>query len=151
LIHIADHYEKQNLNISQWSRSFVVKGLLKQVYANFNIAAAWKELIGQSPNGDRLIEWSRHHAATLKQRLEFHDGSVEDITALALKLATKASLESSHIPWTSIDSRVTILTSPIGLLGFELGNWTETGMMAPCSAVHTSGDVEMAEDGTSYT
>jgi hypothetical protein len=80
--------------------------------------------------------------------LEFHDGSVEDIVAQALKLATKASLESSHIPWTSIDSRVTILTSPIGLLGFELGNWTETGMMAPCSAIHTSGDVEMAEDGT---
>jgi hypothetical protein len=98
LDHIADHYEKENLNISQWSRSLVVKGLLKQVYADFNIVAAWKELIGQSPTGDRLMEWSRHHAATLKQRLEFHDGSVENITAQTLKLATKASLESSHIP-----------------------------------------------------
>ena len=128
----------------------VVKGLLKQVYANFNIAAAWKKLIGPPPNGDRLIEWSRHNAATLKHRLEFHDGSVEDIAAQALKLATKASLESSHIPWTSTDSRVTILTSPIGLLGFDLENWTEAGMIAPYPAAHTPGDIEMADSGISY-
>jgi len=147
---MADHYEKQNLNISQWSRSLVVKGLLKQVYANFNIAAAWKELIGQPPNRDRLIEWSRHNAATLKHRLEFHDGSVEDIAAQALKLATKASLESSHIPWASTGSRETILTSPIGLLGFDLENWTEAGMIAPYPAAHTPGDIEMADSGISY-
>jgi hypothetical protein len=150
LIHITDHYEKQNFNISQWSHSLVVKGLLKQVYANFNIAAAWKKLIGPPPNGDRLIEWSRHNAATLKHSLEFHDRSVEDVAAQALKLATKASLESSHIPWASTGSRETILTSPIGLLGFDLENWTEAGMIAPYPAAHTPGDIEMADSGISY-
>ena len=150
MIHITDHYEKQNFNISQWSHSLVVKGLLKQVYANFNIAAAWKKLIGPPPNGDRLIEWSRHNAATLKHSLEFHDRSVEDVAAQALKLATKASLESSHIPWASTGSRETILTSPIGLLGFDLENWTEAGMIAPYPAAHTPGDIEMADSGISY-
>jgi hypothetical protein len=78
--------------------------------------------------------------------LEFHDGSVEDIAAQAIKLATKASLESSHFLWTSIDSRVTTLTSPIGLSS-ELGNWTEIGIIAPYSAVRTTSDVDMADGG----
>jgi hypothetical protein len=94
LHHIAYHYENQSIDISQWSLSLVIKGLLKQFRSNFNIAKAWKEVIGPGgqnpkPACDRLLEWPNGDATLLKRQLEYPK-------------APQRSLQLKHGDWPSL-------------------------------------------------
>ncbi|KAH8602159.1 hypothetical protein B0O99DRAFT_666852 [Bisporella sp. PMI_857] len=73
LNHIAEHYEGESLFGAQWSTNLVIKGLLKQCQPGFNVAKAWKELVGGASNSDRLLIWSSKDAAVLKRKLDFHE------------------------------------------------------------------------------
>lgn len=85
LKHVAEHYENQQLDVSQWSLSHVIRGLLAQNQPDFRMAEAWKRLVGA--NGDQKLEWPREHAEFLKHKLECHDGSVTDLVLEARGLA----------------------------------------------------------------
>ena len=87
LSHIAEHYEGESSFKAPWSINLVVKGLLKQCQREFNIAKAWKELIGRAPNRDRQMTWSVKDAAVLKRKLEFHEGTPEELAKEGKKLA----------------------------------------------------------------
>lgn len=153
LIHIAEHYEKQNLGPSpRWSNSMVVKGLLKQIYPDFNVAAAWKEIISPESNGDRLLSWSRKNAGRLIDKLQFHRGTATDVVAEAQRLAWKSS--SSYPDHTLRPSdRVRVVSSPYGT-EFGLQTWAEE----PCDpsqskqywTSHPQPDVEMHNGGQPY-
>ncbi|KAH6722436.1 hypothetical protein BKA61DRAFT_175728 [Leptodontidium sp. MPI-SDFR-AT-0119] len=114
LIHLAEHYEKQPHPRPRWSASLVVKGLLRQqMRYDFKIFEIWKELMGNSPNCDRLLEWSESTASSLKHKLEFNEGFARDIALEAQRLALLPNPSSGHVKWTSGDSRVTTLITPM--------------------------------------
>lgn len=121
--HIAEHYEKQNISVWQWSPSLVVKGLLKQFSPDFKVGEAWKALVGSTPNSDRSLEWSKDNAKILKQKLEFHEGSAVEIATEARMLASNFNVEIDSMGWTNPVSRVPNLASPID---FEKGDWRNT-------------------------
>lgn len=75
----------------RWSETFVVKGLLKQSFADFNVSKCWKYLIGKDPNGDRSLEWSKEDAVLLQTMLRFHQGTPEDVAIEAYELARASS------------------------------------------------------------
>jgi len=131
IIHIAEHYEKQNANVSKWSPSLVVKGLLKQFDYAFNVAKAWKEFVGQTPNSDRLLEWPEHNAS--------------------LKLAIKPPPKPGN-PRTSPNSKAVVHTSPMNFLGSELRGWSsssEAMTQAPTYAtIQRPRDFDMLDSGT---
>jgi len=148
LIHIAEHYEKQHLAISRWSPSLVVKGLLKQIYADFNVSEAWKELASRDANGNRLLEWNKQAARRLKHKLEFHEGAATDVAAEAQQLALNRTPQYSNPAWTSSDSRVTTLTSPV-ILEYGTQPWPESSaggasQTRPYSTMVSQPDVEMS-------
>lgn len=101
MIHLSDHYEKQPASIPRWSRSFVVRGLLKQAKAeaNFNVANAWRNLTGDEPTTDRPVQWSKESAISLKHRLEYHDGTPEQLAAEAFRLAHFTRPPSTSHSW----------------------------------------------------
>lgn len=84
LEHIAEHFEKQ-FDISQWSHSLMIKGLLKQPTPDFNILEAWRSIVGS--DYDRHLEWSKDEAAALKLKLEFRKGTPVELAAEAFRLA----------------------------------------------------------------
>jgi hypothetical protein len=153
LIHIAEHYEKQSLGASRWSHSLVVKGLLKQIYHDFNVAGAWKELVSRDANGERLLEWNRQNASRLKKKLQFHEGAATDVAAEAQQLAMNRSPKFTTPVWTTSDSRVTTLTSPI-LIEFGLQTWPEESGDASQSQQYSTSlpqpDIEMTDSEQTY-
>ncbi|KAE9377907.1 hypothetical protein N431DRAFT_500648 [Stipitochalara longipes BDJ] len=148
LIHIAEHYEKQNLGTARWSHSLVVKGLLKQFFPGFNVAQAWKELVSRDANGDRLLAWHRKDAIRLKTMLEFHEGAAADIAAEAQQLAMNRTPIHNNLAWSPSDSRVPTLTSPI-MVEFGMHTWAEeSGESVSTTAVFGyQPDVEMKDNG----
>jgi hypothetical protein len=99
LEHIAEHYEKEHLDISQWPHSLTIKGLLRQPTADFNIQQEWKDLV--KSHGDNNLGWLREDAEDLKRKLEFREGTPRSLAAEALKLAK--ILDKDDIP-SSADS-----------------------------------------------
>ncbi|TAQ91539.1 hypothetical protein B7494_g174 [Chlorociboria aeruginascens] len=110
LIHIAEHYEKENLSISQWSHSNVVKGLLKQ-FQGFDVSKAWKDIVGRAPRSDRLLEWSKEDAAMLQGKLEAHQGTPQQLAAEARRLAIQSPQQLQDSAWSDGDSRAATLAS----------------------------------------
>jgi hypothetical protein len=84
LEHIAEHYEKQ-FDISQWSHSLIIKGLLKQPTPDFNILEAWRSIV--DADYDRHLEWKKEEAAELKLKLEFRKGTPVELAQEAFRLA----------------------------------------------------------------
>ena len=84
LEHIAEHFEKQ-FEISQWSHSLIIKGLLKQPTPDFNILEAWRSIVGA--DYDRNLEWKKEEAAELKLKLEFRKGTPVELAQEAFRLA----------------------------------------------------------------
>ncbi|CZR59749.1 uncharacterized protein PAC_09643 [Phialocephala subalpina] len=101
MIHLADHYEKQPTSTPRWSRSLVVRGLLKQakLEASFNVANAWRNLTGDEPTSDREVHWPKESAISLKHRLEYHDGTPEQLAAEAFRLAHFTISPSNGHSW----------------------------------------------------
>ncbi|KAH7356595.1 hypothetical protein BKA65DRAFT_210420 [Rhexocercosporidium sp. MPI-PUGE-AT-0058] len=131
-IHLAEHYEKQLRPLPRWSTSLVVKGLLRQHKRDdFKIFEIWKELMGASPNSERLVGWSESTAASLKRKLEFNEGSAREIATEAQRLALFQNPSLGHVAWTSGDSRVITLATP---MVFEVGaeQWQQqSGALSP--------------------
>jgi hypothetical protein len=144
LIHLAEHYEKQNLATARWSQSLVVKGLLKQIYQDFNVAAAWKELVSRDANGDRLLAWNRQNATLLRNRLQFHEGAATDVAAQAQQLAMNRTPRHANPIWSPSDSRVQTLTSPV-MVQFGLHTWAEESgeKVSTTTVFNYQPDVEM--------
>ncbi|KUJ11957.1 uncharacterized protein LY89DRAFT_217216 [Mollisia scopiformis] len=92
MLHLADHYEKQPNNVPRWSRSLVVRGLLKQAKSDFNVIQVWKSLIGDEASG--TVEWSKESALSLKHRLEYHSGTPEQLAKEAFRHARFSKTQS---------------------------------------------------------
>jgi len=119
LSHIARHYEVQpSLHIDRWSISLVIKGLLSQCHSDFNIAGAWKDLVGATPNSDLSIEWSNEDASRLKHKLEFLKGTPQELAAEAWRLAKHQSIPVDHSSWTTSESNP--------LTDLARGGWLDT-------------------------
>jgi len=101
--------------------SLVIKGLLRQQKRDdFKIYEIWKELMGASPNSDRLIEWSEAASASLKRKLEFNEGSAREVATEAQRMALFPNPSLGQVAWTSDDSSVTTLVTPMVLeIGVE--------------------------------
>jgi hypothetical protein len=84
LDHIAEHFENR-LDISQWSHSLMIIGLLKQPKPEFNVLEAWRSIV--DPDDDRCLEWSREDAAELKSKLEYRRGSPLELAREAFRTA----------------------------------------------------------------
>lgn len=111
-----------------------MKGLLKQVYPDFDVASAWRTLIGGAPNGDRYLQWSKDEANNLRRKLEFHEGTPGAIAAEAQAIAAELVGDADNFAWTEVDSRVPTLTSPIDYAEIEKGSWgkdSKSGMSQP--------------------
>jgi len=112
LSHIAEHYEGESHFTAQWSLNLVVKGLLKQCHYNkFNIAEAWNELVGQVPSRDRHISWSVKDAEVLKRKLEFHEGTPQELAKEARMLAVTPYAPALQL-WIDADSKSTVSIDP---------------------------------------
>ena len=134
------------MSVTQWSKSLEIKGLLKQVSANFNVSAAWKNLVGWEPNSDRSLEWSDENAAILRRKLEFHQGTPEQLAHEARRLEKTFRHEDVAVDWTMADSRVATSTSP-ALADPRMKTWPkleQNGSIAPVPYT-TTGDVEMKD------
>lgn len=153
LIHIAEHYEKQHPGMSRWSQSLVVKGLLKQIYRDFNVDSAWKELMSRDANGDRLLAWTRKNASRLQNKLQFHEGAATDVAAEAQRLAQNRSPMFTEPAWRPSDSRVATLMSP-AMIEFGLQTWAEESGDPSQSQTYTTSipqpDVEMPDSEHGY-
>jgi hypothetical protein len=129
----------------------VVKGLLKQIYEDFNVAAAWKELISRDANGDRLLTWSKENATLLKIKLQFHEGAATDVAAEAQQLALNRSPRHVTPTWSPSDSRVPTLTSPV-MVPFGLSTWAEepSATVSTTAVFNYQPDVEMTDNQQTY-
>ena len=95
--HIAEHYERHHFDVAQWSPSLMIPGLLKQ--RDFNLFAAWKDI---APSNAGLLQWSTKDVQILKRRLEFQEGSPQELASLALSLATDGHTTTSQ-EWIAPD------------------------------------------------
>jgi len=124
---------------------------LKQVYQDFNVAGAWKELVSRDANGDRLLAWNRQNASRLKNKLQFHEGAATDVAAEAQQLAMNRSPLFTEPSWRPSDSRVTTLMSPV-MIEFDL--WAkESGdatQSQPYSTPIPQPDVETQDSDQTY-
>lgn len=139
------------MSVSQWSKSLEIKGLLKQVSTNFNVSAAWKNLVGWEPNSDRSLEWSDENAAILKRKLEFREGTPEQLAHEARRLEKSFRQEDIAVDWTMADSRVATSTSP-ALVDLRMKTWPKlepNGSVAPVSYTMTE-DVEMKDQAMAF-
>ncbi|PQE26819.1 homeobox meis protein [Rutstroemia sp. NJR-2017a BVV2] len=97
LDHIAEHYEKQQLSISQWSFSNVIKGLLKQPKdEDFDVMTAWKNLTGLN---DQHYVWSDKDALYLRSKLERQEGTPQKMAEEAKRLAQKSPKGAAPQMW----------------------------------------------------
>ncbi|PQE19489.1 homeobox meis protein [Rutstroemia sp. NJR-2017a WRK4] len=116
LDHIAEHYEKQQLSISQWSFSNVIKGLLKQPKdEDFDVMTAWKNLTGLN---DQHYVWSDKDALYLRAKLERREGTPQKMAEEAKRLAQKSPRGAAPHMWRLPESpgvRLTrdMLTQPL--------------------------------------
>ena len=111
LSHIAEHYEREPLFATQWSISLVVRGLLKQCRPKFNVAKAWDELGGRAPNRDRQLIWSTKDAEALKRKLEFHEGTPQELAREAKKLAVMPYAPALQV-WIDAEAKSTPSIDP---------------------------------------
>jgi hypothetical protein len=95
---------------------------LKQFSENFNISAAWKDLVGWGPNSDRLLQWSEENAAILKQKLEFRLGNPEQLAYEARRLEKSFRPEDSGEGWSVGDLRIGSSVSPALLTSPGISN-----------------------------
>lgn len=121
-----------------------MKGLLKQVYHDFNVSEPWKRLIAGIPTGERLLEWSPPAAAALKQKLEFHEGSPQDIAEEAYQLALENSPAEDLRPWNASDS-VTPMVLELGV-----ASWQDSTSRRVSQAHPYRPDIEMVDGDTRY-
>jgi hypothetical protein len=91
-----------------------------QAYPDFNVAEAWKALVGNNRDGDGVMEWSKRDAETLKRKLEFHQDTPAKIATEAKMLAKKALETVGDLAWVIGDSKNT-LACPI-----DRGGWRNT-------------------------
>ena len=76
--------------------------------------------MGASPNSDRLIEGSEAASASLKRKLEFNEGSAREVATEAQRMALFPNPSLGQVAWTSDDSSVTTLVTPMVLeIGVE--------------------------------
>jgi hypothetical protein len=129
----------------------VVKGLLKQIYQDFNVADAWKELVSRDANGDRLLAWSRQNAAKLKNKLQFHEGAAVEVAAEAQQLAMNRTPRHANPAWSPSDSRVPTLTNPV-TIEFGLHPWLEesSDTISTTAVCNYRPDIEMTEGSQPY-
>lgn len=99
LDHIAEHYEKQRLDISQWSLTNVIKGLLKQA-GEWDVLTAWISLVGPS---DQLYSWLYEDALILQRKLECHEDTPQNLAQEASRLAEKSSHNFAPQTWPLSD------------------------------------------------
>jgi hypothetical protein len=103
LDHIAEHYEKQQLTISQWSFSNVIKGLLKQSKdEDFDVMTAWKNLTGLN---DQHYVWSDKDAVYLRGKLERREGTPQKMAEEAKRLAQKSPRSAAPQLWLLPESQ----------------------------------------------
>jgi len=89
-----------------------------QTYDDFNVAEAWKSLVGNNRDGYRLLLWSKSDAETLKRKLEFHQDTPARIATEAKMLAITVPEKVDDLTWVSGDSSNT-LTYPIEREGWR--------------------------------
>jgi len=116
--------------------------LLRQCQ-DFNIDAAWKGLIGSAPSSDRLLEWSKEDAVSLKYKLELHKGTPQELAVEVLMLAKSPHTAMKHPGWTTSETDGVILMEP-----FPSRGWMENSalglQLSPFSASTEQADNEMS-------
>ena len=115
--HIAGHYERQQFDVAQWSPSLMIHGLLKQR----DFLAAWKDI---APNNAGHLQWSKEDVQNLKHRLEFQEGSPQELASLALSLATNGRITTPK-EWTTTDVCASSSTRPAISLSHSENSWLE--------------------------
>ncbi|TGO40857.1 hypothetical protein BHYA_0030g00230 [Botrytis hyacinthi] len=106
LDHIAEHYEKQGLDVSQWSLTNVIKGLLKQP-REWDILTAWNKIVGHN---DKSFTWSDNDALMLQRKLEYREGTPHSLAEEARRLAKRSPHNSVPQTWPLCESRAARLT-----------------------------------------
>ncbi|KAF7882699.1 uncharacterized protein EAF02_006062 [Botrytis sinoallii] len=106
LDHIAEHYEKQGLDVSEWSLTNVIKGLLKQP-REWDILTAWNTIVGHNENS---CTWSDDNALMLQRKLEYRDGTPQSLAEEARRLAKISPHNSVPQTWPLYESRAIRLT-----------------------------------------
>ncbi|KAF5869577.1 putative homeobox and c2h2 transcription protein [Botrytis fragariae] len=106
LDHIAEHYEKQGLDVSQWSLTNVIKGLLKQP-REWDVLTAWNTVVGHN---DESCTWSDNDALMLQRKLEYREGTPHSLAEEARRLAKISSHNSVPQTWPLNESRAARLT-----------------------------------------
>ncbi|ESZ92366.1 hypothetical protein SBOR_7250 [Sclerotinia borealis F-4128] len=101
LDHIAEHYEKQGLDVSHWSLTNVIKGLLKQP-REWDISHAWKALVGHN---DRLYTWLDDDAIILQRKLEYREDTPQNLAEEARRLAKRSSHNAVPQTWSLSESQ----------------------------------------------
>ncbi|KAF7866852.1 hypothetical protein EAF04_005693 [Stromatinia cepivora] len=109
LDHIAEHYEKQGLNIAQWSLTNVIKGLLKQP-REWDMITAWKSLVG---NNDRSYIWLYDDALILQRKLEYREDTPQNLAQEARGLAKRSSHNFIPQTWPLSESHAARLARDI--------------------------------------
>ncbi|KAM0167757.1 hypothetical protein ACHAQE_000146 [Botrytis cinerea] len=100
LDHIAEHYEKQGLDISQWSLTNVIKGLLKQS-KEWDVLTAWNTIVGHS---EKSCTWSDNDALMLQRKLEYREGAPQSLAEEARRLAKRSSHNFVPQTWPLCES-----------------------------------------------
>ncbi|THV47568.1 hypothetical protein BGAL_0302g00110 [Botrytis galanthina] len=106
LDHIAEHYEKQGLDVSQWSLTNVIKGLLKQP-REWDVLTAWNTIAGHN---ERSCTWSDNDALMLQRKLEYREGMPQSLAEEARRLAKRSPHNSVPQTWPLCESRAVRLT-----------------------------------------
>ncbi|TGO26565.1 hypothetical protein BPAE_0057g00410 [Botrytis paeoniae] len=106
LDHIAEHYEKQGLDVSQWSLTNVIKGLLKQS-KEWDVLTAWNTIVGHN---EKSCTWSDNDALMLQRKLEYREGTPQSLAEEARRLAKRSSHNSVPQTWPLCESRAVRLT-----------------------------------------
>ncbi|KAF7940709.1 uncharacterized protein EAE97_006895 [Botrytis byssoidea] len=106
LEHIAEHYENQGLDVSQWSLTNVIKGLLKQP-REWDVLTAWNTIVGHN---DKPCTWSDNDALMLQRKLEYREGTPQSLAEEARRLAKRSPHNSVPQTWPLCESRAVKLT-----------------------------------------
>jgi len=62
----------------------------------FNIARAWKEIVGRVLGSDGVLEWSREDAALLKRKSDSYERTPHELAAEARRLAINPYVAVRH-------------------------------------------------------
>jgi len=100
--------------------------------------------VANIPTGERLLEWSPPAAASLKQKLEFHEISAEDVAVEAYQLALENSPAMNLRPWNATDS-VTPIVLELGVASWQTSTSRRVSQAHPYPP-----DIEMTDGDTRY-